>query len=84
MGKQITIGQLLASVVSLIIAGLTAWGTLKADVSEWKSKQVDYIRRIEMLEREMHDQKEIRDADMKEIRNALYEIKISINNKKDR
>lgn len=84
MGKQITLGQLLASVVSLIIAGLTAWGTLRADVSEWKQNQINNERRIEFLEREMKEQKTIRDADMKEIRDALYEIKISINNKKDR
>ena len=84
MGKQITLGQLLASVVSLIIAGLTAWGTLRADVSEWKQNQINNERRIELLEREMKEQKTVRDADMKEIRDALYEIKISINNKKDR
>lgn len=84
MGKQITLGQLMASVISLIIAGLTAWGTLRADVSEWKQNQINNERRIDLLEREMKEQKTVRDADMKEIREALYEIKISINNKKDR
>ena len=84
MSKQITLGQLMASVVSMIIAGLTAWGTLRADVTEWRNNQINDLRRIELLEREMKEQKGIRDGDMKEIRDALYEIKISINNKKDR
>ena len=84
MKNQVTLGQVIGSVVSIVIAILAAWITLKTQVTTLEETAKSNIRRIESLERREDLMEDKREKDMEEIRNSLYEIKIAIEKKKDK
>ncbi len=89
MNKQVTLGQMLASIVTIIVAMFTGWMTLKSDVSTWIANQKntqDRITRTELDLKDMqaeHDKdREKTDQQYREIMNTLYEIKITVEKNK--
>lgn len=84
MKNQVTLGQVIGSVVTMLVAMLTAWITLKTQVTTLEETAKSNIRRIESLERREDMMEDKREKDMAEIRDALYEIKIAVEKKKDK
>lgn len=84
MNKQITIGQLLGSAVSLLMAIVSGWIVLRTEVAELKSTARTYDKRIENVEIKQRaydqEQREYRD----EVLKVLYEIKIELERKENR
>lgn len=89
MNKQVTPGQLISSIVTIVMALITAWMTMKADVATLKTKQdvmqAELDGRIKAVE-----QKQVKnDADdaierdkadkfREEMRNKMTEILIQV------
>ena len=84
MKNQITVGQLLTSIVAILIAVFGAWITLNKDVVKWSGEQVNTKHELEQMKQDIKDQKNENKADLKDIKDALYRIEEKVNNKEDR
>jgi len=91
MNKQITLGQMLGSVLTLVMAIVGGWIVLKTEVAQLHTNQNSNTQRIEVVERklvledaekksERKEQEQYREETLK----LLYEIKIEMERKKNR
>lgn len=91
MSRQITIGQLIGSIITVILAIAGAWYTLSTEVTTLKTNQSVNVQRFENIERkmatddaekklELREQQEYRDETLK----LLYEIKLELQKKQDK
>lgn len=79
MNRTITLGQVLGAFITLIIAGITAWVTIKSEVA----RQAEQIENLRMNQIELkNDTKEIR-SDIKEIKDLSNDIKVALERKAD-
>lgn len=91
MNKQITLGQMLSSIVALVVAIVGGWILLKTEVATLQSNQVQTERRVEQVESKIKSEDIERAIDRKESQQQreemlrlLYDIKIELEKKKNR
>lgn len=84
MNKIPTLGQMIGSIVAILLALLSGWIILKTEVAESKVRINSMEARQERYEQEVREQRAKQDVYQERVLNSLNEIKIDLNNKRNR